>query len=409
MMLASLLAAAFLPIPPDLVVAQDGSGTFTTVQAAVASVPAGNRERVIILVKNGTYHEKVRIDANDVTVVGESRDGTKIEFAQSANDARRARDGLGQAVVNVNGNDCVLQNLTIANTQPQVGIHAFAVFGKGDRTVITDANIWSQGNDTLSLWANDGRYYHARLDVKGSVDFVCPRGWCYLADSTLHEVNPLPSGDAQVWHDGSRNQDMKFVIERCRFDGVPGWRLARHHHDAAFYFLDCRFSDTMRDLAPKRVIYPLNGGNPSPADIENNRQHDPSNIWGEREYYHDCHRDGGDYGWFANNVAGTKQMTAAWTFDGKWNPERTDPPEIRSITRTPAGWVVTFSENVTVKGHPQLPLKSGESATYRSGSGTAELRFAAAQGPAEDGVILASEADATLRVVTRTLPVAGLR
>jgi pectinesterase len=303
-----------LPIKPDLIVAADGSGDFKTVEAAVASIPKDNHERKVIFIKDGVYHEKVRIDANDVTLLGQSRARTRLEFAQSATEARTARDGLGSGVVNVNGDDCVLQNLTIQNTHGVIGVHAFAIYGKGDRTVITDANVWSQGNDTLSLWRQssaqyggdaaghssaDGRYYHARLDVCGSVDFICPRGTCYMVDSNIHEVKAQTEA---VWHDGSRGRDMKFVLRDCHFDGPQDWRLARHHHDGQFYFIDCLFAATMLDRQPKRVLYPLNGGTSSADDIRNNREHDPTNIWGERAYYYETHRDGGDYAWMRENL-----------------------------------------------------------------------------------------------------------
>ena len=55
---------------PDITVAADGSGDFKTVQAAVASIPKSNRERVVLLIKDGVYHEKVRVDASFVTLRG---------------------------------------------------------------------------------------------------------------------------------------------------------------------------------------------------------------------------------------------------------------------------------------------------------------------------------------------------
>ena len=195
-------SAAYLPVEPDIVVAKDGSGDFNSVHAAVQSIPKNNHERKIILIRDGLYNEKVRIDASCVTLRGESRTGTRIEFAVAQN---VGRDDRGQAVVNVNGDDVVLENLTIRNTHGVLGIHAFAVFGRGDRTVIQDADVLSHGNDTISLWrtgkgqfsedaANhtnpNGRYYHARLKVCGSVDFICPRGWCYMRDSEVTEMNP---------------------------------------------------------------------------------------------------------------------------------------------------------------------------------------------------------------------------
>lgn len=414
---AGLAPARGAPVRPDLTVAADGSGDFRTVQAALESIPAGNRERRLVFIKNGTYHEKIRIDQRFITLQGESRAGVRLEFPQGREEFQQQPDPLGFAVVNINGDDCVLENLTVENTHGVIGKHAFAIYGRADRTVITDCNVYSQGNDTLSLWKGDtGRYYHARLDVRGSVDFICPRGWCYLADSTIHEVNPGAS--AAIWHDGSKDRDQKFVLRNCRFDGVPGWRFARHHADAQFYLLDCTFSAAMRDLAPKRVIYPLGGNPATAADLKRNRELDAINRWGERFYYANCHRTGGDYAWFADNLATApgapkpEQVTAKWTFAGTWDPENPAGPAVRAVAAQGRRFTVTFTENVTVKGQPQLVLRSGGYADYLSGSGSDTLVFDAKAEPASaaerldprDGAIIATEAAATLRRASLTLP-----
>lgn len=413
---STFAAVPDLPFTPDLTVALDGSGDFKTVQAALASLPADNRERIVILIKDGTYHEKIRIDAPYVTLRGQSRTGTRIEFPQGREDFSKKRDDLGFAVVNINADDCVLENLTIENTHGVIGVHAFAVYGRGDRTVITDSDIFSQGNDTLSLWNGDtGRYYHARLKVRGSVDFICPRGWCFMRDSEIYEVNPNAS--AAIWHDGSKNRDQKFVLVNCTFDGVEGWRFARHHADAQFYLLDCTFSAAMRDLAPKRVIYPLNDGPATEADLKRNRELDAKNRWGERFYYFNTHRIGGDYAWHADNLTTAdgsptpEQITAKWTFAGTWDPENPVGPTIKSVTWNQGVATLVFSENVTVKGQPLLATNAGP-AHYQSGSGSSKLVFKGVSAhPATlqkldlaGGAIVATEAAAHLRSADLTLP-----
>jgi pectinesterase len=45
-------------------VAKDGSGNYTSVQAAVNAVPTNNSSRVTISIKPGTYHELVSIPSN---------------------------------------------------------------------------------------------------------------------------------------------------------------------------------------------------------------------------------------------------------------------------------------------------------------------------------------------------------
>ena len=404
---------------PDITVATDGSGDFKTIQAAVDSISKTNRERIVVFIKDGLYQEKIRVDASFVTLRGQSRAGTRIEFPQGADEFTQKPDKIGRAVVNINGDDFVLQNLTVKNTHGVIGPHAFAIYGQGDKTVITDCDVLSQGADTLAIWSRTGGgSYGARLNLRGSVDFICPRGWCYMTNCTIYQVNP--HADAAIWHDGSKNPDMKFVMRDCKFDGAGSWILARHHHDAQFFLLNCAFSKTMRDLPPKRVIYPINGDKPTDADAQKNRGLDASNVWGERAYFYNCHRDGGDYGWFTNNLSAAtnattpEQITAAWTFAGKWNPENKSRPAIKQIKVDAGQIAVTFSESVTVKGKPRLVLSNGGAADFVSGSGSAMLNFEisgesdkpgkAVSMDLNSGAIIACEAGDTLRLANVSLP-----
>jgi pectinesterase len=412
----NLAAFAAASLKPDIIVAADGSGNFKTVQAAVESIPNTNRERLVVFVKDGVYHEKIRVDASFVTLRGQSRKGTRIEFAQLNDDFTRNQDNLGRAVINLNrADDFVLENLTAENTAGVIGPHAFTIYGTGDRTVIVDCDVLSHGADTVSLWLGDrGRYYHANCNFRGSVDFVCPRGWCYATNCTFYEMKDT----AAVWHDGARDRDMKFVLRHCRFDGTNGWNLARHHHDAQFYFLDCTFAKTMIDRAPFRVIYPLDGTTPGDADIRRNADLDKSNIWGERSYFYNSHRAGGDYAWLANNLSSAtnspkpEQINAAWTFAGKWDPERKTGPVIQKVDAQSDRIIFSFNENVTVKGPVRLELRKRAYAAYSSGSGTDKLIFALPPGSQGEvasvelngGAIVACEAADSVLNANLSLP-----
>ena len=395
-------------LKPDITVAADGSGDFKTVQAAVASIPATNLERTIVFIKDGLYKEKVRIDASFVTLRGQSRRGTRLEYAQLTDDFTNHPDALGKAVVNLShANDFVLQNLTAANTAGIVGPHAFAVDGTGDRCVMEDCDLFSAGADTVGLGKGEGgRHYLARCNFRGSVDFLCPRGWCYLADSTFYEMK----NTAAVWHDGHWDPDMKFVLNRCKFDGVPGWNLARHHVDAQFFFLNCAFSQTMTNEAPFRVIYPDNP--------KRNAELDKSNLWGERAYFYHCHRAGGDYAWqrdnleSATNAPAPAKVCAAWAFGGTWDPEEHEGPAISEVAPGEGRAGLIFNEPVTVKGKPRLVFGQGGYGTYLSGSGTTALTFLVTRedpGPVktvevDSGAIIASRASDALRIAGLQLP-----
>src|SRR5690242_805396 len=70
----------------DQVVAKDGSGNFTTVQAAINAAPTGRTTPYRIFIRNGKYHETVNIPSNKpfIQLIGESVAGTIITFNNAA-------------------------------------------------------------------------------------------------------------------------------------------------------------------------------------------------------------------------------------------------------------------------------------------------------------------------------------
>ncbi|HTF81905.1 MAG TPA: hypothetical protein VL947_09275, partial [Cytophagales bacterium] len=88
------------------------------------------------------------------------------------------------------------------------------------------------------------------------------------------------------------------------------FKLGRYHRDAQFFLLNCTFASQMADRAIYRV------------ETNNTIQ------WGHRVYYYNCHRQGGDYAWFADNIASASldlmppRIDARWVFGDKWNPEK---------------------------------------------------------------------------------------
>ena len=312
----------------DCVVAKDGSGQFRTIQEALKSIPRGNARLFVVLIKKGIYHEKIFLTESHVALVGEDRENTRIEYAELRSNWTQAadnrRDGTlldrdwGSAVVNIGDSvtDVVIAHLTVHNTfgsetgnhEHQFGIRGF----NATRIALLDCTVAADGGDTVSLWNRDsGMYYHWACAFEGWVDFVCPRGWCYATNCTFFGHDPT----ASIWHDGSRNKEQKFVVRYSAFDGVPGFRLGRHHRDAQFYLLDCSFSKNMAD----EQIYSPKSPNVTPW------------IWGPRHYYDNCHRQGGDFTWFSNNLdesagsPGARDITARWTFSGAWDPEMSLP------------------------------------------------------------------------------------
>jgi PelA/Pel-15E family pectate lyase len=90
MFLSGLAPASAVPQAPlrppgeraDIIVAQDGSGDFRAIQPALDSIARDNGAHRIILVRNGVYREKLYVTASHISLVGEDRDATRIEYAE---------------------------------------------------------------------------------------------------------------------------------------------------------------------------------------------------------------------------------------------------------------------------------------------------------------------------------------
>ena len=290
-----------------------------SIQAAIEQAPAYPTQPYKILIKKGTYNQKVIIDRPNIVLVGEQRDSTILQLAE-LNSKREPKEYKGQPVGNgvivlqETADDCVLSGLTVYNnygtTVEPTTAHQMAVFGRATRTIILNSNIWADGNDALSLWARDagGMYYHADLYLRcAGVDFLCPRGWCYATRCRFEG-----DGHAILWHDGRGNPDKKLVIVDSQFDAKSPTPLGRYHHDSQFYLVHCQLSENILD-ENIRYAYTDKVLDPCP--------------WGQRTYYWACWREGGQSAWLDDNLRtapGAPEyhtVTARWTFGDRWDPE----------------------------------------------------------------------------------------
>ncbi|MFF4271229.1 pectinesterase family protein [Streptomyces sp. NPDC001536] len=185
-----------------LTVAKDGSGQYSTVQAAINAVPANNPSRVVIQVKPGTYREAVTVPANKphVTIVGTgaSRKDTLIVEGHAAGMPKPDGSGgygtPGSATVSIKADDTQLRNLSVSNdfdeaaNQAVAGHQAVALLTAADK-VFLDSIIVSGDQDTLEMETAAkgtlGRVYVKNSYVIGNVDFIFGRGTAVLDRSII--------------------------------------------------------------------------------------------------------------------------------------------------------------------------------------------------------------------------------
>jgi pectin methylesterase-like acyl-CoA thioesterase len=186
----ALDASSFSPSPGvsftslRIVVAADGSGQFTSVQAALDSVPAGTSTPVEIDVRPGVYSERVTVSNRGyVTLVGGDPLTTIITNALDALDA----GGTGKsATFTVLSPDFSAQNITFQNTSPKADAQAVALYASDDRQEFSNCRFISY-QDTVYLAA--GTQYFRNCYVQGDDDYVLGAATAVFQDCTIYQVS----------------------------------------------------------------------------------------------------------------------------------------------------------------------------------------------------------------------------
>lgn len=158
----------------NFVVAQDGSGDFTTVQAAINAVPDYRKAGPTrIYIKKGIYKEKIVIaeSKQNVQLIGE--DGVVLtydDYAQKPNVFGEGKGTSGSGSVYIFGPDFFAENITFENTSGPVG-QAVACHVAGDRAVFRRCRFLGF-QDTLYTFGENTREYYEDCYIEGTVDFI---------------------------------------------------------------------------------------------------------------------------------------------------------------------------------------------------------------------------------------------
>ena len=203
------------PGRPDgarIVVAQDGTGDVTTVQAAIDAVPAGNTTPVTIWIRPGVYRELVTLPADKpyISLIGAGHRASDVVITYDNANGTPKPDGSGtygtsgSATFLAAANDFTARNVTFENAFDEAahpeftGHQAVALRTLGDRQVY--ANDRFLGNQD-TLYANSpsttsvARQYFVHCYIEGDVDFIFGRATAVF-DHTL--INALDKGSTTL-------------------------------------------------------------------------------------------------------------------------------------------------------------------------------------------------------------------
>ena len=234
---ASLLAISSLraaPPVPDVIVAADGSGKYTSLQEAISTAPMKTdpaAPRWVILVKAGTYRERIYVqrERGNIHVIGEDAEKTVVVYNQHANLIGPDGKPIGTfrtPTVQIDGDGMIWENLTLANDAGRPGprpegpavSQALALRADGDRLEFRRVRFlgWQ---DTILV--NRGRHYFSDCYIEGHVDFIFGAATSYFDRCHIHVL-----ADGYITAASTpKDQAHGYVFADCKITGADGVKI----------------------------------------------------------------------------------------------------------------------------------------------------------------------------------------
>ncbi|MBL7260525.1 pectinesterase family protein [Paractinoplanes lichenicola] len=241
---------AFTPVGTSgpATVAKDGTGQYTTVQAAIDAVPANNTTRRVITIKAGTYREIVTVPSNKPYVTLQGLGGSASQTVIVNNRSSAGGYGTsGSATAFLDGHDFAATNLTFSNDYGE-GSQAVAVNLNADRSVFD--NVRFLGNQDTFL-VNNNRSYVKNSYVEGTVDFIFGGATTVFHNSSIYEKRSSGGPITAASTDAAKTYGLLFY--KCTITGAANnvTQLGRPWRpDAQVLYRESSLSATIKTAQP---------------------------------------------------------------------------------------------------------------------------------------------------------------
>ncbi len=219
-----------MPAPAIIkIVALDGSGDYTTVQAAFDDIPDFYTGPYTIFVKAGEYYEKLLLDRNktNVILVGEDPETTILTYDDYAGKAGGTSMSYSVAI---DADDFAAMDISFRNTVVNDGSFAdqqgVALRVNGDRQTYYNCRLLGY-QDTYYTWGGrgTGRVYMKNCYIEGSVDFIFGRDIVVFDNCEIHinrEGGTLTAASTEPETNfGYVFRDCQITADSIGFDGRP--------------------------------------------------------------------------------------------------------------------------------------------------------------------------------------------
>ena len=193
-------------------VAKNGSGNYTSIQEAINHSKSFPYKRVNIFVKNGVYHEKIKVHEwnTKITIIGESKDETIITHNDFFGKIDLGRNSTFFTwTMLVEANDFVMKNITVENSSGNVG-QAIALSVVSDRVAIINCKLL--GNQDTLYASGEGKQYYKDCYIEGTTDYIFGEATALFENCEIYSKNNSYITAASTTQDANYG----FVFKNCK-------------------------------------------------------------------------------------------------------------------------------------------------------------------------------------------------
>ncbi|KAL9228855.1 hypothetical protein vseg_004390 [Gypsophila vaccaria] len=207
----------------DLVVAQDGTGDFSTIGQAISAASSRSKGgRFVIYIKAGIYKENIEIGLKNIMLSGDGMGKTIITGSKSVGGGATT---FRSATVAAVGSGFMAQGITFRNTAGPSNHQAVAFRSNSDLSVFYKCGFEGY-QDTLYVFTN--RQFYRECNIYGTVDFIFGNAAAVLQNCNILARNP-PAGTNTLTAQGRTdpNQNTGIVIHNCRVSAAESQNGAK--------------------------------------------------------------------------------------------------------------------------------------------------------------------------------------
>lgn len=260
-----------------MIVAADGSGDFRSIQEAINTISPDNNKRVTIHLKNGVYHEKVKIVQPYLSLIGESASNTILTFddqAQKMLPNGEPMNTFNSYSVYIGGHDFIAENITFENSSGDGRIvgQAIAAYVDADRAAFKNCrflgcqdtlftgplpkNPTPLGLNVIHATLGSGeeeytgpvRQYYENCFIRGDIDFIFGSATAVFNNCEIFANDRQENINGYITAAStSPRQKFGYVFLNCKLTGAAGPKtvyLGRPWRDfAKVAFINCFMGD----------------------------------------------------------------------------------------------------------------------------------------------------------------------